>query len=107
MTIRDYIGQKFSAYGDLSEADMLDFSIKSGLSPDDEMSSESIGKVETGMIEIIPSLLLRPDSVNESGFSVSWDKDGLRRYYLLLCDRNGVSPDVSSGLGVVSSYTDY
>lgn len=75
MTIRDYIGQKFSAYGDLSEADMLDFSIKSGLSPDDEMSSESIGKVETGMIEIIPSLLLRPDSVNESGFSVSWDKD--------------------------------
>ena len=54
MTIRDYIGQKFSAYGDLSEADMLDFSIKSGLSPDDEMSSESIGKVETGMIEIIP-----------------------------------------------------
>ena len=23
MTIRDYIGQKFSAYGDLSEADML------------------------------------------------------------------------------------
>lgn len=30
MTIRDYIGQKFSAYGDLSEADMLDFSIKSG-----------------------------------------------------------------------------
>ena len=81
MTIRDFIGQKFSAYGDLSEADMLDFSIKSGLSPDDEMSSESIGKVETGMIEIIPSLLLSPDSVNESGFSVSWDKDGLRRYY--------------------------
>lgn len=107
MTIRDYIGQKFSAYGDLSEADMLDFSIKSGLSPDDEMSSESIGKVETGMIEIIPSLLLRPDSVNESGFSVYWDKDGLRRYYLFLCERNGVSPDVSSGLGVVSSYTDY
>ena len=107
MTIRDYIGQKFSAYGDLSEADMLDFSIKSGLSPDDEMSSESIGKVETGMIEIIPSLLLRPDSVNESGSSVSWDKDGLRRYYLSPCERNGVSPDVSSGLGVVSSYTDY
>lgn len=50
MTIRDYIGQKFSAYGDSSEADMLDFSIKSGLSPDDEMSRESIGKVETGMI---------------------------------------------------------
>lgn len=107
MTIRDYIGQKLSAYGDLSEADMLDFSIKSGLSPDDEMSSESIGKVETGMIEIIPSLLLRPDSVNESGFSVSWDKDGLRQYYLFLCERNGVSPDVSSGLGVVSSYMDY
>ena len=103
MTIRDYIGQKFSAYGDLSEADMLDFSIKSGLSPDDEMSSESIGKVETGMIEIIPSLLLRPDSVNESGFSGYLDKGGLR----FLCERNGVSPDVSSGLGVVSSYTDY
>ena len=69
---------------------MLDFSIKSGLSPDDEMSSESIGKVETDDRDH-PVAAIAPDSVNESGFSVSWDKDGLRRYYLFLCERNGVS----------------
>lgn len=107
MTVRDYIEQKFSSYGTLTEADILDFSMKSGLSPDEEMSKDSLPEVELGMIGLIPSLLLRPTSVTESGFSASWDKDGLRQYYLYLCERNDVTPEAVSGLGIISSYNDY
>ena len=107
MTVRAYIEQNFSSYGTLTEADVLDFSMKSGLSPDDAMSKELLPEVELGMIGLIPSLLLRPTSVTESGFSASWDKDGLRRYYLYLCKQNDVTPEAVSGLGIISSYNDY
>lgn len=107
MTVRDYIEQKFSSYGTLTEADILDFSMTSGLSPDEEMSKDSLPEVELGMIGLIPSLLLRPTSVTESGFSISWDKDGLRQFYLYLCKRNDVTPEAVSGLGIISSYNDY
>lgn len=107
MTVRDYIEQKFSSYGTLTEADILDFSMTSGLSPDEEMSKDSLPEVELGMIGLIPSLLLRPTSVTESGFSISWDKDGLRQFYLYLCKRNDVTPEAVSDLGIISSYNDY
>lgn len=107
MTVRDYIEQKFSSYGTLSEADVLEFSLNTNLSPDEEVSKEMLPEVELGMIGIIPSLLLRPASVTESGFSISWDKDGLRRYYLYLCKQNDVTPEAVSGLGIISSYNDY
>mgnify|MGYP001776489004 FL=1 len=107
MTVRDYIEQKFSSYGTLTEADILEFSLNTNLSPDEEVSKEILPEVELGMIGLIPSLLLRPTSVTESGFSISWDKDGLRRYYLYLCKQNDVTPEAVSGLGIISSYNDY
>lgn len=107
MTVRDYIEQKFSSYGTLTEADILEFSLNTDLSPDEEVSKEILPEVELGMIGLIPSLLLRPTSVTESGFSISWDKDGLRQFYLYLCKRNDVTPEAVSGLGIISSYNDY
>lgn len=108
MTIREYIGQKFSAFGNLTDADVLDFSLQTGLSPDDEAGKDNMAEIEMGMIRLIPSIIARtPDSVNESGFSISWDTDGLRQFYLYLCGKNDVTPEVVSGIGMVSSYMDY
>ena len=108
MTIREYIEQKFSAFGTLTDADVLDFSIHTGLNTDDEAGKDNIAEIETGMIRLIPSIIARtPDSVNESGFSISWDTDGLRQFYLYLCGKNDVTPEVVSGIGMVSSYMDY
>lgn len=108
MTIREYIGQKFSAFGTLTDADVLDFSLQTGLSPDDEAGEDNQAEIERGMIHLIPSIIARtPQSVNESGFSISWDTDGLRQYYLYLCGKNDVTPEVVSGLGIISSYNDY
>ena len=108
ITIREYIEQKFSAFGTLSDADVLDFSLHTGLSPDDEAREDNMQDIELGMIHLIPTIIARtPKSVNESGFSISWDTDGLRQYYLYLCGKNDVTPEVVSGLGIISSYDDY
>ena len=106
MTVRDYIGQKLSRFGTMSEADVLDFALKSGMSPDDLVTESNISDIQRGMINVIPSLLANPTSVSESGFSVQWDADALRQYYLYLCRENGVEPDESAGLSIVSSYND-
>lgn len=108
MTIREYIGQKFSAFGTLTDADVLDFSLQTGLSPDDNAENVPQAEIERGMIHLIPSIIARtPQSVNESGFSISWNTDRLRQFYLYLCSKNGVTPEVVPGLGILSSYNDY
>ena len=108
MTIREYIGQQLPDFVTLTDADLLNFSIHTGLVPDDEAGTDNMAEIEMGMIHIIPSIIGRmPDSVNESGFSISCNKDGLRQFYLRLCKKNDVTPEVVSGIGMVSSYMDY
>lgn len=94
MTIREYISQKFSAFG-LSEAYYHDVVVSSGLSLDDIYAAENADAVGKAMITLIEDVVFAPRlaSVNESGFSMSWDFSGLGNWYLLLCKRYGVKPD--------------
>ena len=104
MTIREYISQKLNAFGDLSEAQLLDMSLSGGFGLEDEYDSESSQKVGVAMAHFIEEAVLTPKlkSVNESGFSMSWDYDGLGKYYLWMCRKWGVTPneDVLGMLGI-------
>lgn len=91
MTVTDYIKGKFQTFGiNLSEADLVEMSLASGINGEDEMSQGNIGKVSVAMANFIPSLLLRATSVNENGFSVSWNVDGIKNYYSFLCRKYGI-----------------
>ncbi|WP_345799086.1 DUF6706 family protein [Parabacteroides chongii] len=48
--------------------------------------------------------MARPTSINESGFSISWDKDGLKAYYSLLCKQLGLENVFSSRISDASMY---
>jgi hypothetical protein len=52
----------------------------------------------------------RLQSVNESGFSLSWDFATLGKYYLWLCRRYGVSADSDTlqllGISTITDKTD-
>lgn len=106
-TIGDYIIQKLSVFGDITEADITDFELKSGVSKDDLISLDNIDQVEIGMIKIIPSLLGKYSSVSENGFSVVKDMEGLLSFYKSLCRSHNIIPDSVDGIGVVSSYNDF
>ena len=69
MTVKDYITQKFQTFGiQLSEADIYDITLNV---VGEELSEANAGPVNVGMIEFIPTLLLRATSISESGFSMS------------------------------------
>ena len=88
MTVKDYISQKFQTFGiNLSEADLLEISLSSGISGEDEMDQSNIGLVSVAMAKFIPSLLLRATSISENGFSMSWNTQGLKEYYSFLCKK--------------------
>ena len=96
MTVNGYIQQKFQTFGiNLSEADLLDMCLTSKISGEDEMGPSNIGLVSVAMAKFIPSLLLRATSISESGFSMSWNIQGIKDYYSFLCKRYGLKDELS------------
>lgn len=94
MTVKEYISGKFQSFGiQVSEADLLDMSLNANVSPDDEVTST--GAISVAMARFIPSLLLRATSINESGFSMSWNIDGIKDYYSLLCRQYGLKDELN------------
>lgn len=91
MTVKEYISSKFQSFGiQLSEADLLDMSLNAKKELDDEVSQDNIVSVSVAMARFIPSLLLRATSIGESGFSMSWNIDGIKDYYSMLCRQYGL-----------------
>lgn len=103
MTVADYIKGKFQTFGiTVSEADLLEMSLSSGISGEDEMSKQNIGLVSVAMAGFIPSLLLRASSIDENGFSVSWNVEGIKQYYAFLCKKYGLKDDINADKATVT-----
>lgn len=97
MTVNDYMAQKFQSFGiKLSEADLLDMSLNSKISGEDEMNQDCYDRVSVAIAKFIPSLLLRATSISESGFSMSWNLQGIKDYYSLLCKQYGLKDELSN-----------
>lgn len=97
MTVNEYISQKFQTFGiNLSEADLLDMCLNSKISGEDEMNEDAVSRVLYGIAKFIPSLLLRATSISESGFSMSWNLEGIKQYYSFLCKMYGLKDELSS-----------
>jgi hypothetical protein len=89
MTVDSYITQKFESFGvKLSEADLFD--IRGSLDGNGEVGEADRRALLVGVASFVPSLLTRATSVSESGFSVSWNIEGIRRYYSYLCSELGI-----------------
>ena len=94
MTVKEYISDKFQSFGiQVSEADLLDMSLNANVSPDDEVTST--GAISVAIANFIPSLLLRATSISESGFSMSWNTQGIKDYYSLLCRQYGLKDELN------------
>ena len=98
MTVNDYIQQKFQTFGiQLSEADLLDIVEDAGLkngSVERDVSNKA--RVSVAIAKFIPSLLLRATSISESGFSMSWNLEGIKQYYSFLCKMYGLKDELGN-----------
>lgn len=105
MTIKDYITSKFQTFGiELSEADLADISMTVSLTG--EFTQENKNDVYLALVgSVIPQLLLRPKSISESGFSISYDNDALLKYYAWLCNELGIE-DTLNDISKISDASD-
>lgn len=96
MNIKDYISSKFQSFGiQVSEADLLDMSLNARVNIEDDVDADVIDNISVAIARFIPSLLLRPTSINESGFSMSWNTQGVKDYYYLLCKKYGLKDELN------------
>ncbi len=111
MTIGEYIKGKLKAWN-ISEVNLADFTIKSGLSVDEEYSADKDKALGEGLISLVEELMLSPimKNVSENGFSISWDFSNMGKYYMWLCRRYGKTPDndvmAALGLSTIIDMTD-
>lgn len=97
MKARDYIQQKFQTFGiNLSEADLLDMCLNTKISGEGEVNEDNCMRVSVAIAKFIPSLLLRATSISESGFSMSWNIEGIKQYYSFLCKQYGLKDELSN-----------
>lgn len=96
MSIKEYISDKFQSFGiQVSEADLLDMSLNARVNIEDDVISDNIDSISVAIAHFIPSLLLRPTSINESGFSMSWNTQGVKDYYSILCKKYGLKDELN------------
>lgn len=96
MTVKEYISCKFQSFGiQVSEADLLDMSLNADCCLCEDVRSGNIDAVSVSVAHFIPSLLLRATSVNESGFSMSWNIQGIKDYYSMLCRQYGLKDELN------------
>lgn len=96
MNVRQYISDKFQSFGiQVSEADLLDMSLNARVNIEDDVMSDNVDSISVAITHFIPSLLLRPTSINESGFSMSWNTQGVKDYYSLLCKKYGLKDELN------------
>lgn len=103
MNVRKYISDKFQSFGiQVSEADLLDMSLNAKMDVDDEVTADGLDAISVAIARFIPSLLLRATSISESGFSMSWNPQGLKDYYSLLCKQYGLKDELNDNKPKIS-----
>lgn len=90
MTVREYIVSTLPGLT-IPDAYFEDLTVN----PEEEYTPSLFSEVGSVMVSFLSGLILAPrvKSVNENGFSMSWDTDTLGKYYLWLCKRYGITPD--------------
>ena len=90
MTVKEYIVSLLPGVS-IPEAFLID----TGLDLETDYDTSMYSEIGNSLISVLGGIILAPrvKTVNENGFSMSWDMDALGRYYLWLCKRYGITPD--------------
>ena len=98
MTNGEFISRQLVSFG-VTDADMI--TLAKDVDLDGELDVEA---AERGMIPLLATLAMKPyqKSINENGFSVSWDMSNIGWWYRYLCSKYGIKPkaNVMEALGL-------
>ena len=91
MTSLDYIKQRFSYIGEISDAGASDFAIDFGFETEGEVTDEEKKAISGSISEFLNKNILHPTSIDESGFSTSWSADSIKNSSLLMLRKYGIT----------------
>lgn len=77
-------------------------SLNAKMDVDDDVTANGLDAISVAIARFIPSLLLRATSISESGFSMSWNPQGLKDYYSLLCKQYGLKDELNDNKPKIS-----
>lgn len=90
MKINEFIKDRFKGWGiELSQSDILSMGFE-----DEEFDSNKIHSINIAIVKFIPFLLLTPNNIKESEFSISWDKDSILNFYKIMTNRYGLEDEL-------------
>lgn len=93
MNTLDYIRQRFSFIGTITDEGASDFALDFGISLNDNISEDDMKAVAEAVESFVDKSILHPTSVNENGFSVSWGADAAKAFVKMALRKYGIEPD--------------
>lgn len=93
MTGLAYIKQRFLCIGSMTDTGANDFAIDNNLGSllDSELSTVDCLTIATAVNSFIANDLLHPKSVNENGFSISWNDEQIKAAQKILLSKYGIT----------------
>ncbi len=97
MTVSDYIKGQFEDFGvRLSDASVVEITIKGKLTSSDEVTESNFDKVNRAIVKSIPKLLMMPQSISEGSMSITKaQREAIMDYYRLQCKELGMKDELT------------
>lgn len=89
MTIGDYIKEKTSLWSvEFSDGMVAAELARVNLNPSDTITENT--NLDKFFYNVIPDIILLPKSISEGGFSISYDKDAIVKFYSIIARKLGL-----------------
>lgn len=96
MLISDFIKSKLGKFGVMIDDNELEgLLLKNSISTEETYTIDTVDKTERAMYDYLPEMLI-VSSIQEGGYSISYDREGILAYYRLLCNNLGLPDKVST-----------
>lgn len=97
MTVSDYIKGQFEDFGvRLSDASVVEITIKGKLTSSDEVTESNFDKVNRAIVKSIPKFLMMPQSISEGSMSITKaQREAIMDYYRLQCKELGMKDELT------------
>lgn len=93
MNTIDYIRQRFSYIGTITDVGASDFSLDFGIEIKEDISDDEMKAIAEAVDSFVDKNILHPTSVDENGFSVSWSADAAKAFVKMALRKYGIEPD--------------
>lgn len=105
MNTLDYIRQRFSFIGSITDEGASGFAIDFGLELKEYIGESEMKAIASAVDSFVDKNILHPTSVNENGFSVSWSADAAKAFVKMALRKYGIELDgetsALAGLSVI------